>query len=326
VIFEAHWADKQRNKKDKMGKSGDFSYVTAAYEAAEEYNRNERTDTQRAADAAKRAPVTTDYQRWKSNPSGLDFPGVDTPTESPEVLPKDLKQEEKPSLSARARGDKPFFPREVTAKDLERQELSQTDVSLSPQEAYRGIGAVGENVLGGFRSTDGKEGAPAYELETPPDIARGEDPFKSDTSPLERDAPMELAGGFELSDIDTGGKDTFTEAVYKRDSDIPGVEDVITVQERTDRGSEPKRDVYTGAEKNDGEMVSRSLFGSRRDNSAFEIAADATETFGPDPEPEPEPRPIPFADGGLNTQSKDGRNEVDMEERDRIMSSSFGRR
>lgn len=309
-----------------MGKSGEFTYANAAYEAAEEYNRNERTDTERAADAAKRAPVTTDYLRWKSNPSSLDFPGVDTPTESPEVLPKDLKQEEKPSLSARARGDVPASTREVTAKDLERQELSQADLSLAPDEAFAGVGAVGENAIGGYNAFDEGERSPNFEFQTPPDIARGEDPFDSDTSPLERDAPMGLSGGFELSNIDTGGTNAFTEAVYKRDSDIPGVEDVITIQERTDRGSEPKRDVYTGADTGDGGVTNRTLFESKRPRSAFETASDATATFGPDAEPEPEPRRIPFVDGGLNTESKGRRNEVDMEERDRIMSSSFGRR
>jgi hypothetical protein len=42
-------------------------------------------------DERKRAPVTTDYEKWKGAPSVWDFPGVDTPTQQPDLLPKDLK-------------------------------------------------------------------------------------------------------------------------------------------------------------------------------------------------------------------------------------------
>jgi len=51
------------------------------------------------ADKAKRAPVTTDFDRWKNNKSGLDYPGIDTPSSEPKVLPKDLKQEQRPNTT-----------------------------------------------------------------------------------------------------------------------------------------------------------------------------------------------------------------------------------
>lgn len=41
------------------------------------------------ADMGKRAPVTTDLDRWKRNPGELDFPGADTPTETPDFKAKD---------------------------------------------------------------------------------------------------------------------------------------------------------------------------------------------------------------------------------------------
>jgi len=42
-----------------------------------------------ASDKGKRAPITTDLDRWMSNKDDLDFPGVDTPTKDPKVLEKD---------------------------------------------------------------------------------------------------------------------------------------------------------------------------------------------------------------------------------------------
>jgi len=216
-----------------MTNTGDFRTVPAAKRAAKEYNEDERSATQRAADAAKRAPVTTDYQRWVSDPSGLDFPGVDTPTDSPGVLPKDLKQQERPMLTARASGEAPITPVDRSTEDLERRSLREQDVSLAPQEAFRGVGAVGRNALGGFNSTVERETAPRQPIdERPPDFERGEDPFELEPSgtPLQREAPSDLPGGFALETVDTGGVDGFTELQYRRDSDIPGVEDVIRVQ------------------------------------------------------------------------------------------------
>lgn len=42
-------------------------------------------------DEHKRAPITTSLDTWKNAPSAWDFPGVDTPTQDPGVLPKDYK-------------------------------------------------------------------------------------------------------------------------------------------------------------------------------------------------------------------------------------------
>jgi len=50
-------------------------------------------------DDRKRAPVTTDFDKWKNNKSRFDFPGVDTPRQEPNLLPKDVKQDEKPETT-----------------------------------------------------------------------------------------------------------------------------------------------------------------------------------------------------------------------------------
>ena len=58
-----------------------------------------RSQEAAAADKGKRAPVTTDYERWKKNKGELDFPGVDTPTDDPKVRPKDLRQKQRPATT-----------------------------------------------------------------------------------------------------------------------------------------------------------------------------------------------------------------------------------
>jgi hypothetical protein len=58
-----------------------------------------RSQEAAAADKGKRAPVTTDYERWKENKGELDFPGADTPTDDPKVKPKDLRQKQRPATT-----------------------------------------------------------------------------------------------------------------------------------------------------------------------------------------------------------------------------------
>jgi len=166
-----------------MGKTD----ASAAKQAAKEYNQNERSATERAADKAKRAPVTTDYQRWESDPAGLDFPGVDTPTGSPDVLPKDLKQRQKPDLSARARNEQPNTPVEQTTQDLERRGAKMRGVSPGEDRSSMvadGLGGVRYNVkIGGYRETD----RPGEEMRPPGDAIERQDEFLSIES-RERDA------------------------------------------------------------------------------------------------------------------------------------------
>jgi ribosomal protein S13 len=100
------------------------------------------------ADKAKRAPVTTDYEKWKNNKGKYDFPGVDTPTTDPQVLPKDLRQEQRPNTTdpdtadvtpAASVQETPSNERNTTAPDPFALDLGQQDVSLAPEEAFEGV-------------------------------------------------------------------------------------------------------------------------------------------------------------------------------------------
>jgi len=130
-------------------------------------------------DDQKRAPITTDVERWKNNKSGLDFPGVDTPTQDPKVLPKDLKQKQQPrttepdaqSQAAQTRQEPQELPtRSMFAPEPFGAELANRDVSLSPDEALNGTGAVATNALGGNFGNEG-ERAPTNEPEAPSNTA-----------------------------------------------------------------------------------------------------------------------------------------------------------
>ena len=160
-----------------------------------------RSQNAAIADKSKRAPVTTDVDRWKENKGALDFPGVDTPSSEPQVLPKDLRQEQRPATTEpgdtntqRARESVPEAPTGRFASAAETSQLSARDVSLSPGEAFRGDGAVGINNLGSFSPPSGEERAPLVGTERPPDFERGEDPFD-----------MSGGGGLLDDNADIGG-------------------------------------------------------------------------------------------------------------------------
>jgi len=68
---------------------GDFTVDRRGQKRAQE-KQQERSMEARQVDNRRRAPITTDYDRWSSNPSGLDFPGVDTPTKTPDKRESDL--------------------------------------------------------------------------------------------------------------------------------------------------------------------------------------------------------------------------------------------
>lgn len=157
-----------------MVNRGDFAVSDFEAEFAED-KQDARSDRSKDVDAQKRAPVTTNAQAWASDMDDLDFPGVDTPRADPNVLPKDLMDPAPTNLTARAGDDVPAETREVSAAELERQALSKQDISLAPDEAFKGVGATSSREMGGFNSTYGGEESPLNET-TPPDIRRGETP------------------------------------------------------------------------------------------------------------------------------------------------------
>jgi len=69
---------------------GDFKVEAGDQDRAEARDtRHERSDHARRMDQHNRAPVTTDVDEWRNNKDRLDFPGVDTPTDQPDLKRKD---------------------------------------------------------------------------------------------------------------------------------------------------------------------------------------------------------------------------------------------
>lgn len=122
---------------------GDFAVTAFGLDFARE-TQAERDALARGVDAEERAPITTDASLWAENPGRLDFPGIDTPTENPDVLPKDQMHPAETELTARARGesrrgDVPSTERNTTAPVTETAELGAADVSLAPEEAFEDV-------------------------------------------------------------------------------------------------------------------------------------------------------------------------------------------
>lgn len=143
-----------------------------------------RSKEAQASDAAKRAPVTTNASRYASQPGELDYPGVDTPSTDPNVLPKDLRQKQRPAATdppdpPQRRTQPPDTPsneRNTQAPEPLTTGLAKQDVSLSPEEAFEGVGSGSSE--GAFFGTGSRvDEQRRLESGDPPDIARGEDPF-----------------------------------------------------------------------------------------------------------------------------------------------------
>jgi len=200
-----------------------------------------RSQEAAAADKGKRAPVTTDYERWKKNKGELDFPGADTPTDDPNVLPKDLRQRQQPATTdpedrsdrRKRRANNMAAPGQgvlldevaeagINSFDIADESVTAAaadrDVSLGPEEALYGDGAVGINRLGTFSPSSGRKGAPTVGMERPPDFDRGEDPFDMSN------------GGGALDGGDSGGGGSFEpgrderEAIRQLERNSPGRE------------------------------------------------------------------------------------------------------
>lgn len=140
---------------------GDFAVWDRQLNKAREF-QSERSKESRAQDRSKRAPVTTNLQSWKSNPDDLDFPGIDTPSESPGVLPKDLKDPAPTRTTSKVQGKAPTEPVERTQMDYQRERLGSTDVTLGPNEAFEGK-QVNEAGFGQSRPSSRRLSEDAYQ-------------------------------------------------------------------------------------------------------------------------------------------------------------------
>jgi len=162
---------------------GDFTVGIADLDKARARNdARSRSPEAVRQDERRRAPITTDLERWKNNKSGLDFPGVDTPTQEPDLLPKDLKQSQQPNTTdfeARDEREQEMreqsYPRKTESASGKENFILETgderipasertgnvdpetefsifaqarDISLSPDEAFRGVGSGGIAEMG----------------------------------------------------------------------------------------------------------------------------------------------------------------------------------
>jgi len=158
-------------------RTGDFWVEFAAQDKARARNDpRSRSEEAVRQDEQKRAPITTDLEEWKNNKSGLDFPGVDTPTQNPKALPKDYKRggdfqttdvDEDSEVATGTPGGFAANPEAAAGGSMEdafMAEMVGRDVPASPEET-EGVGAVGMTALGGFNQGMGGERRPREEIE-----------------------------------------------------------------------------------------------------------------------------------------------------------------
>lgn len=107
-----------------------------------------------AADKGKRAPVTTDLERWKDNKGELDYPGVDTPTDDPQVLPKDLRQKQRPATTdppeRQATASTRTFDRGRVFSNTTKTESVERGVSPEPNQGLQPVETAGVTGTSGF--------------------------------------------------------------------------------------------------------------------------------------------------------------------------------
>lgn len=121
---------------------GDFGVTRIELEFVRDKHEARPAESRRI-DEERRAKVTTDSQAWANNPDEYDFPGVDTPSSDPRVLPKDFKHSAEVRTSARASNEMPAGLGEIPEGEASRTQLANTDVSLSPDEAFGGVATSG---------------------------------------------------------------------------------------------------------------------------------------------------------------------------------------
>lgn len=220
-----------------MTRKGDFR-VSEITETNAERLHAQRSEAARKIDEQRRAPVTTNIGRWRDNKDDLDYPGVDTPREDPVVLPKDLKQSERPTTTGRASGEQPMEvianePFEVSENGATppvfRTELANTDVSLAPDEAFGGVGATSSRELGGFNGTRGSEESPLTEPDPPDEL-------------------FETGFGFGYDDYTDDPRDDITGVYEDLNTDLP---DDVGLQEFARRTRRKQRE-FGGAPDEEG--------------------------------------------------------------------------
>lgn len=104
-------------------------------------NRSERA---RERDEDELAPIAETQEQWARNPDQFDLPGIDTPDRS-SIVATELESREQSAVRAE-------MPPEAKRKQRESfmADLVDRDVTLSPEEAFDGVGANSRQSIGGF--------------------------------------------------------------------------------------------------------------------------------------------------------------------------------
>jgi len=171
----------------------------------EEHTAQRSTTTGRITDIGDPEPVPRSTLRARYGPPD----GVESQRASNNIAARGrgvvLDEEAEAGLDSRQIADAT-----VTAGAADR------DVSLAPDEANRGVGAVGENTLGGFSARDGRTTAPNV-LEEPPQAAVEDQDRQLRREGRERDAaaagvldpeppdPFDMSDGGGVLDETAGG-------------------------------------------------------------------------------------------------------------------------
>ena len=147
------------------------------------------------------------------------------------------------------------------------------DISLSPEEATDGVGAVGRGALGGFNPNVAGETAPSAPIdEAPPDIQRGEDPFLE----AERDRREQEAAAAGVLDPNGGNGGSYVGGAFDITS---GMGDIMT----DDRNQQDTLNVGTAAavtEDRSGDVAGSAGFEDRRDELGTSGSPDPGEQTG----------------------------------------------
>ena len=238
----------QTRQGDFMVGFGELDKARAKNDARSRGEQAVRTDER------KRAPVTTDYDQWKENPNKYDFPGVDTPTQNPDLLPKDLKKSDPTTTDFQARDEQEqerreqSYPQKVDAASGKENFILETgeerllasevanqediddfgvfaearDISLSPDEAFGGVGVVSDRELGGNVLGEG-ERAPTNLDEPPQEAIERQQYGTSKYLDEKENSPQAIASIYKGGDFDISLQEFGNRVRSKRrHSDLPG--------------------------------------------------------------------------------------------------------
>lgn len=218
----------------------------------------QRSKKAQRVDEREQAPIADSREQWAQNPDEYDWPGVDTKQRASTAEIAERAEELRDAKNDALYRNEPMSKaEEIGAR------ASAADITLTPEEATVGVGAVGQNALGGFNMNEQGETAPSAPIdERPPDIARGEDPFD-----MSNDGGVLADTRDEQASLDVGRAANVTE---DRSGEVAGSAGFEDRRDELRGGDDPGEQAGLGIEEtNVGGDGQADLFGN-----------DASETSG----------------------------------------------